>query len=298
MRRDRGKEAGLSSPAPSPPNRTCGSPASGSPVDGFTSERTDRSRRQAQAGRWPHRRSRCKPCIPFGTVSMKPNSAGAPYRVTCARCASTRLAEIGTEVVGRARKVVTSSISLGPFAPPALPGFDARMGPLTPAWSALHTGRFPVGNPAYEHRSGRHAGLPASRRRTFQPFRLQPPLVVPGSICLRPGLTAFYLVHPVCRERTASWTSPFASRLATTTGRIEFVILRTSRSPPVALHPASRRRSYLPLWGPDQPQRGLPPRRFNALTGALAGQRSACLLARIIHRKCCGTTAGGRGKRG
>ena len=46
----------------------------------------------------------------------------------------------------------------------------------------------------------------------------------------------------------ASWASPLTSWLATTTGRIEFVkILRTGHSPPVALHPASRRRSYVRL---------------------------------------------------
>ncbi len=38
---DRGRESRLSSRPPLPPNRTCGSPASGSPVGGFTSERTD-----------------------------------------------------------------------------------------------------------------------------------------------------------------------------------------------------------------------------------------------------------------
>lgn len=38
--------------------------------------------------------------------------------------------------------------------------------------------------------------------------------------------------------------SPLMSRLADTLGRNGFVILRTGRSPPVALHPASRRRSY------------------------------------------------------
>ncbi len=43
------------------------------------------------------------------------------------------------------------------------------------------------------------------------------------------------------------WASPLASWLATTPGRITFVILRTDDSPPVALHPASRRRSYLRL---------------------------------------------------
>src|SRR5271165_7015242 len=51
--------------------------------------------------------------------------------------------------------------------------------------------------------------------------------------------------------------------------RIEFVILRTSRSPPAAPHPASRRRSCRRLqvtltW------RGLSPLRPQALSGALA----------------------------
>jgi hypothetical protein len=41
--------------------------------------------------------------------------------------------------------------------------------------------------------------------------------------------------------------SPFARRLAEASSRIEFVILRTGRSPPVAPHPASRRRSYFRL---------------------------------------------------
>jgi hypothetical protein len=42
-------------------------------------------------------------------------------------------------------------------------------------------------------------------------------------------------------------TSPWHRRLAAALRRIEFVILRTNGSPPVALHPASRRRSYLRL---------------------------------------------------
>ncbi len=48
-------------------------------------------------------------------------------------------------------------------------------------------------------------------------------------------------------SRCRVWASPFASRLASHTGRIEFLIVRMSRSPPVAPHPASRRRSYLQL---------------------------------------------------
>ena len=41
------------------------------------------------------------------------------------------------------------------------------------------------------------------------------------------------------------WASPFTRWLAGRSGRIEFVILRMGGSPPVALHPALLRRSYL-----------------------------------------------------
>ena len=43
--------------------------------------------------------------------------------------------------------------------------------------------------------------------------------------------------------------SPHMSRLATRSRRNRFVILRTAGSPPVALHPALRRRSYLQFLG-------------------------------------------------
>ena len=43
------------------------------------------------------------------------------------------------------------------------------------------------------------------------------------------------------------WASPLGRRLARRYGRIEFVILRMAPSPPVAPHPASRRRSYVRL---------------------------------------------------
>src|SRR5216683_1622592 len=45
---------------------------------------------------------------------------------------------------------------------------------------------------------------------------------------------------PLSRVRA----SPFGRRLANRSGRIEFVILRTTSSPPIAPHPALRRRSY------------------------------------------------------
>jgi len=59
--------------------------------------------------------------------------------------------------------------------------------------------------------------------------------------------------------------------LATTTGRIEFVILRTACSLPVALHLLLQERSYFQLMDSDQPMKGLAPFQSNALTGALAG---------------------------
>jgi hypothetical protein len=67
----------------------------------------------------------------------------------------------------------------------------------------------------------------------------------------------------------ASWASPLPSGLATTTGRIEFVNLRTDCSLPVALHLLLRERSYYQLMGSDQPMSGLPPNRSNTITGAL-----------------------------
>lgn len=50
--------------------------------------------------------------------------------------------------------------------------------------------------------------------------------------------------YPVCFR-----LRPLQAKLAVTPRRIEFVILRTASSPPVALHPASQRRSYLRLQG-------------------------------------------------
>ncbi len=62
--------------------------------------------------------------------------------------------------------------------------------------------------------------------------------------------TSFFARIPCGTD--ASWASPFASKLAAASGRIEFVILPTSSSSPVALHPASRRRSYLRLSKPGR----------------------------------------------
>jgi hypothetical protein len=92
---------------------------------------------------------------------------------------------------------------------------------------------------------------------------------VSGFIAL-PYRTAARAVAVSPRPRRVTWASPLASWLATTPGRIEFVILRTSRSPPVALHLASRRRSYVRLQSSDKLWRGLSPRWFDPVTSALA----------------------------
>jgi hypothetical protein len=140
-----------------------------------------------------------------------------------------------------------ASIFLHPFAPPALPGFLATMGALTPVRSALRT--LIRGN---EHRPCTRTGLLVScikpSDRSASNHLMPPPgfcLVLPRS--LPRGLPTASL----SRDPSVTWASPFAGRLATTTGRIEFVILRTSRSPPVALHPLSRGRSYFRLRGSD-----------------------------------------------
>ena len=66
----------------------------------------------------------------------------------------------------------------------------------------------------------------------------------------------------------AFWASPLPSGLATTTGRIEFVSLRTDCSLPVALHLPFQERSYFQLIGSDQPMQGLAPCQSNTFTGA------------------------------
>ena len=70
----------------------------------------------------------------------------------------------------------------------------------------------------------------------FLPFCLQTP-VSPQRRFLTLPLSAldFFLAEV--------WASPFPCRLAANTGRIEFVILRTGSSLPVAPHLVSRRRN-------------------------------------------------------
>ena len=70
--------------------------------------------------------------------------------------------------------------------------------------------------------------------------------------------------------------SPFPSRLAHASGRIEFVILRTGSSPPVAPHPAFLRRSYFRF---RDRRAYVPKRTFTSLTTRLPGRTRRGILA-------------------
>ena len=100
-------------------------------------------------------------------------------------------------------------------------------------------------------------GLPASPTHTSATFRLQPR----G----RPGHRFSSQISVTSHFQT----SPSPSQLVAVPRRIEFVNLRTASSLPVALHPASLRRSYLQLRGLGLPRHGLPPCCVSALAGAL-----------------------------
>ena len=187
---------------------------------------------------------------------MKFRSSRTGNRVNWARRRSTGTAHTGTEVVDCVVSPCIHPPSWPPFAPPELPGFVATMGPLTSEPPVLLTGRFPEGNPAHERRSVCGSGLPASRRRIVRPFHLQPPVAVLED-------RFWFRLRGLPRHRTESRASTFTCLRVSvglrhwlagsprTTGRIEFVILRTGRSPPVALHPLSQGRSYSRIQGSE-----------------------------------------------
>jgi len=142
---------------------------------------------------------------------------------------------------------VPDAISLHPFAPQALPCFNATMSVLTPPRPWLLPG---------EGVWGGLRGLLALCSLPSGPSVANHPSssVVSGLVLTR-RLTEGHPYHRgliLIRDQSVIWASPLASRLATTTGRIAFVIiLRTGRSPPVAPHLASWRRSYVQLRSSD-----------------------------------------------
>jgi hypothetical protein len=145
------------------------------------------------------------------------------------------------------------STFLHPFAPPALPGFYARMGALTPGRPALRLFE-------HEHRLCYRPGLPAFCHRTFGSFRLQPSTVVPTrhwGFVRRSYRTT--LLWPPVRGHASVGLRQFLAGSPRRSAESSSLALRTDRSPPVALHPASRRRSYLWLRSARTPRQGLSP---------------------------------------
>ena len=199
------------------------------------------------------------------------------YRVTCTRCASTRIAKFGTVVVNRGCQDVNSSISLDPFAPPALPGLNAHMGPLTPEQPALRTGRFRTfRNPAHEHRPV------IAQVSLLIAFDLQ---TIPSPTTDLPfRLGRFVTLHhrrdlPRLSPRQTSWVGGNAvarSRVraslgASPTGLAESSSqkLRTGRSSQVALHLASQQRSY----------------HFRLQAGNVSLERTSTFQIKRLHRR-------------
>ena len=114
------------------------------------------------------------------------------------------------------------------------------MDALTPARRALRTGRFPQGNPAHERPPDLRTGLSASWVRPSDHSasnHLIAPPIAPArypSASTASSKSRSGLRH----KRAGSPDNPAESSSLT---------LRTGRSPPVASHPSSRRRSYFQL---------------------------------------------------
>ena len=211
---------------------------------------------------------------------MRTFYVGRRNPVTCAGIPSRGLV-LADIVRGRCRRRLPhSSTFLRPLAPPALPGFNATMDALTSDPGLSRRGPSMVRSvdarrniQAQAHSGTAHLLQPylsvgadsqQDRISLFNVCKL--PAVLSPTTHDRPrSLVCFYFrglprdlagttkATPVPVGRIVTWASPLASRLATIIGRIEFVvILRTSRSPPVAPHPALRRRSYLRLQCPDR----------------------------------------------
>ena len=265
---DRGRENRLNW-LPLPPNRTGGSPASGSPVGGLTSERSDErsSRRGREHGEKPAATPPRPPSLHHEGVSRP--APRFPRGRTESPTGTARRHWAGLGAAGHPH----SSTFLRPFAPGPLRPFLARMDALTPARAVAPVlGISPAASPSAPREQVsliyapglRAIPSPTTCGRSASPGHVTPRWVEPRRLP---------------NGSTPNGNSGLRHSLAGSphhAGRIEFVILRTGRSPPAAPHPVSPRRSCSRLqvtltW------RGLSPLRPCALSGALAPTfRSAC----------------------
>ena len=168
------------------------------------------------------------PFASFDPLLQGRQHALRPYRRLDPRPAGTDLSGVSSpfgQLCRLGRHGLPHPPSCAPWLHAHYRRFSATMGALTPVrLSLLRT------------------GIPASRTWPFRPFRLQPPSAPRRRFCTLP-LSATGV--PVSRERA----SPVPSRLAATPRPNRVRRLRTGRSPPVASHPALRRRSYSRLQG-------------------------------------------------
>ena len=214
---DRGRERRLDS-LPLPPNRTGGSPASGSPVSGSPQRGLMRVQGK-QREHSMHFNEHQHPFSPERRVNRGLSSSLSPIRHSHRSC--------------RHRSALFESTFLHPFAPSPLRDFFAPMGALTPAQPGS-------------------SGLSSMNSGSFS----EQVSLIHASGLLDHSVSNHLMRH--CRRfhtlPFSSTASRFRSRLRPciagspiTPGRIEFVILRTGRSPPAAPHHASLRRSCIRL---------------------------------------------------
>ena len=238
---------------PLPPNRTCGSPASGSPVDGSPARGlADKTEAECKP------KSLCLAKMALGVSSLTPGSG--PSAAALAKCAvrPTTIPGAATKAswVDPARVALTARVVAIASPSSCTPWLPRRY----PASSLLRVLRLLLAL-----RTCSRAGLPASCNRPSEPSVSNHRPAPMAALAPNPSAPSASLAYATV------WASPLGRRLARRYGRIEFLIVRMARSPLVALHPASRRRSYIRLqagvghtWG-----RLAPP-----CSVALAGARS------------------------
>ena len=150
-------------------------------------------------------------------------------------------------VVGWCRSL-SSSTFLHPFAPPELPGFVATMDALTPERRLF----LPVGSPA----GIRHMNTVLSVQVSLFHVSGLPSILSPTTPPSPPSLSHTTpqrsgLLFPVLSRRARNSRKSLGFAIHTPAHRADrpkrVRILRAAHSPPVAPHPASRRRSYSQL---------------------------------------------------
>jgi len=268
---DRGRKDRLRSRSPLPPNRTCGSPAYGSPVGGspqsgrnspdtgkvgsipMPDNRPTRSIHLPDGKQSAYRRGRARLHKSF-SGRFSPQALNLPVELSDSiRAISTFLRSLRSTGVTRllcyygrsdsCRAIVSrvASVGLLRVAPTRTYGRAVWM------WSAQHhlvPSRFLLSRQVSLLTAIDLLTIPSSTTKLPFPHRGFRTLPQPDRLPRRsPGQTSEGRWD--CRHAVRG--SPLASRLPDWLGRIRFVILRTGRSPPVASHLSSRRRSYFRL---------------------------------------------------